>query len=351
MVAAGAGLGGRLPGPARIRRGADDRLVRVRTGRGARSRPDQTGQGHGPRDRGGHRRQRVDRGAQRQSECRQPCDPAPQQQRRPPVVVGHPGVEQDLDHAESRAGEGEDPRVLGHGEVLRPRHDPDDEPRNGCHHERGQQPEPRHREDRLLLGVAGAGHHPREGRDEHCLGQEEHGPGDERPSRVEACVIGGQLGSGEQDVQIGQRVERDQRVGGVPDLDEELPRPLLRRAPRGLAHEQELPRDRTEGRADGEADDRGAGCADSGSTDDRTGDPRSRGDHVQGAEPLVPLSTLEQAELRAGDGERDERGPDDDHGDHVGEVQGVADEGRQRHGQGAGQGADEEHGSRADVLG
>ena len=254
----------------------------------------------------------------------------------------HARIEQDLHDPESRPGQGEDPCVRSKGQVLAARHDGDHEPGDRRHERRREQAQPGHSDQRLLLDVAGAGDHAWERRHEDRLGQEEHRARYEGTGRVQPCVVGGQVPAGQQHVHVRQRIEGDEGVGGVPNLDEELPRPLLARAPRRLAHEQERAGERSERGAQGQADHRGAGAVADPRPDDSPDDTGERGNHVERPQTQVALGALEKAKLSPRHGERDEGEGDHGKAEQSGEVQRPAEQGRQRQGEGCRQAADEQ---------
>ena len=185
--------------------------------------PDQAAQGDGP---GGARRaqgQGMDGRAQGDAEHDEEPHAAPQQQGRASVVSRHPGVEQHLHDAEPGSGQGKDPDVARNREELRPRHDPYDEIGHQRHHQGREQPEPGHRGHRLSLRVARSCDHPGECGHQDRGRQEEHGPSDQGTGCVEAGFVRGQPRASQQHVEIGQRVEGDERVGGVEHLAQEAP--------------------------------------------------------------------------------------------------------------------------------
>ena len=279
------------------------------------------------------RDQGADRRAQRQAETDQRGHGRPQQDRRPAIAVGHPGIEQDLDHPEAGAREGEDPCLVGDLQVLLAGHDDDHQGGEQGDEGRGQQSEDRHCGDGLALGVAGPRDDAREGRDEDRLREEEHRAGDECTGGIQAGVERGQLRPCDEHVEVGQGVQGDQGVRGVCSLDEVVPRPRLG-TPLESLDQHEVPDNGADRRADGETEHRGVrGLSESGASNG-SDHARERRQHVEDAEPRVLLEALQQAELRPGDGERDERHRHEQQPRHVIEVEDPAQQRSHRRAQG-----------------
>ena len=184
------------------------------------------------------------------------------------------------------------------------------------------------------------GRHRREGDDHDELRQEQHRLAQDQTPGVEAGHVLGKDHAGHQDVGVGEREEREQRMRVRRDLAQDPPTALddgVPEAVRDPAWPHVAEGERThEGRqpgADGDAEHRPEGGGEKEDRDGADDQPAQPDAQVHPAERAPALLALEDARLPADEGERHRGHADHQGGVPAGELEGPGDQRGQREAQ------------------